>query len=259
MPTISVGDESIYYTLSPSKAEKALVLIHGSGGNHTHWPAALRDRSDIRVFAPELPGHGRSTGAGRDTVADYAEIVAGFVNRLGLTDVILAGHSLGGAIVQLLALASPLWLSGIVLVGTGARLRASPEILDGMLSDPVTTLEMLGGWAFSSSPSPELVATFGRGMAATDPAVIRDDFMACDAFDVMEEVSWIRVPTLVVSADEDELTPVKYGRYLSANIPGAQFALIEGAGHMMALEQSEEFMQCLNRFLNTVNREEQLV
>lgn len=250
MPYQTIEKEELFYTLSPSKTEKALVLIHGSGGDHKHWPASLRDLSGIRVFAIDLPGHGRSQGVGKDSVDDYSDIIEKFVAGLGLTDVILMGHSLGSAIVQMLALKSPGWLSGIVLVGAGARLRVAPVVLDGILSDADKTIELIGEQAFGPQVSPELVAAFRDQLASTDPNVTHGDFTACDRFDVMAEIQQVRVPTLVISADGDNLTPEKYGQFLSSTIPGAKFALIKDAGHMMALEQTEHFMEYLKKFLN---------
>ncbi len=150
----------------------------------------------------------------------------------------------------MLALKSPGWLSGIVLVGAGARLRVAPVVLDGILSDADKTIELVGEQAFGPQASPELVAAFRDQLASTDPNVIHGDFTACDRFDVMAEIQQVRVPTLVISADGDNLTPEKYGQFLSSTIPGAEFALIKDAGHMMALEQTEHFMEYLKKFLN---------
>jgi pimeloyl-ACP methyl ester carboxylesterase len=66
----------------------------------------------------------------------------------------------------------------------------------------------------------------------------------------MERLGGIRVPTLVVAGSADQLTPPKYGAYLRNRIPGAQMALIPGAGHMMALENPDALLKHLAPFLN---------
>jgi pimeloyl-ACP methyl ester carboxylesterase len=63
------------------------------------------------------------------------------------------------------------------------------------------------------------------------------DFVACNAFDVRDQIGQITVPTLVISGDKDKMTPVENGRFLAEHIPNAQLAIVEGGGHMMALEQ----------------------
>lgn len=112
MAFIDVHGERIYYTCSHPDSNRNLVLIHGSGGDHSHWPAALRETQEVGVYALDLPGHGQSKGRGRDRVDDYAEVIAHFVAELGLSNVFLVGHSLGGAIVQTLGLRAPGWLAG---------------------------------------------------------------------------------------------------------------------------------------------------
>ncbi len=55
----------------------------------------------------------------------------------------------------------------------------------------------------------------------------------------MERLGEIKAPTLVVGATADEMTPAKYSQFLASRIPGAQLLLVEGAGHMVQLEQPE--------------------
>jgi pimeloyl-ACP methyl ester carboxylesterase len=201
------------------------------------------------VIALDLPGHGRSAGAGRRCVEDYAEVVCAAAEALGLADVVLAGHSLGGAVALALGLREPPWLSRLALVGTGARLRVSPEILGLLKADFSAAVETIGQWAFGPDPDQTQVAAFCRGLLDTSPEVLYNDYTACNRFDIMDIVDRIRLPALVVAADQDRLTPVKYGAYLRDRLPDARMAVIEGAGHMMALEKEALFVRALLRFV----------
>ncbi|MFO7496560.1 MAG: alpha/beta fold hydrolase [Desulfobacterales bacterium] len=250
MPFVELGAERIFYDHSPATGGRVLLPIHGSGGDHRSWPAGLRHWPAAAVFTPDLPGHGRSTGSGRSRVSDYADVLAAFVERLALQSVVLMGHSLGGAIVQCLALRSPDWLAAIVLVGTGARLKVDPAILDGLLNDYDAALELICQSAFSPQAAPALVWKFRQGLRQTLPAVTHGDYNACNQFDIMDRLGDIRVPTLVLAGDADKLTPPKYGAFLRDRIPGAQMAIIAGAGHMMALENPEALIGHLGAFLN---------
>ena len=92
-------------------------------------PGVIRKAFFEKQFNPiiiELPGHGESGGEGEQEIGRYAEHVHAFLKALGLSKVFLVGHSMGGAIVQTLALTHPEVIKGIVLVGTGARLRVLP-------------------------------------------------------------------------------------------------------------------------------------
>jgi pimeloyl-ACP methyl ester carboxylesterase len=256
MPFKTIAGEEIFYSLSLAAAGgRNFVLIHGSGGDHSHWPEALRASALADVYGLDLPAHGSSGGRSRTSVEDYADFVQAFVEQLNLKQVTLFGHSLGGAITQILALRQPQWLSAIVLVGTGARLRVAPAILEALLADQPATLDLLAQYAFDPSAPQALVGHIRTGFANTNHRITHGDYTACDRFDIMDQVSRITLPTLIVSATNDLLTPLKYGRYLHDNIPNSTLHLIENAGHMMALEKPREFMEGVTAFFdNPANR-----
>ena len=157
MPTIQSGEHTIYYRRSqPADAPNAppLVLIHGAGGTHMHWPGELRRLPTTTVYALDLPGHGQSGGAGCTTITEYAQAVAAWADALGLPRFILAGHSMGGAIAQMVALRQPQRLAGLILVGTGARLAVSPAILDGLGRDYAATARLIAEWAYRRQGDP---------------------------------------------------------------------------------------------------------
>jgi len=249
MPFVKVGEENIFFSKKDTGSDHNLLLIHGSGGDHMHWPHQVRHLPDINVFAIDLPGHGRSEGQGRDTVDAYADFTAAFVSALNLNKVTLAGHSLGGAIAQSLAFRVPEWLARIILVGTGARLRVAPGMIDGVLSDFHVAANLICEYAYGPDAPASLVQAARETLLKVDPKVVHGDFSACDQFDVMEKISEISLPTLVISGAADQMTPAKYGEYLYQHIPGARFSVIEDGGHMMGLEKPEALAECMVNFL----------
>jgi len=249
MPFVELGKERLFYTLSGPGGTRVLLLIHGSGGSHRHWPEELRGLNGADVYAIDLPGHGRSTGKSRSSVEEYADVIDAFVSNLGRVGVTLIGHSLGGAVAQMLALRSPGWLARIVLVGTGCRLRVMPAILDGLTADYAGTIGLVGDMAVGPDASSALKETLKGIFLDTPPKVTHDDFSACNAFDVTDELGGIHFPTLVISGSEDKLTPVKYGEYLHRHIPNAQMVVIDRGGHMMALEKPGEVVECIEKFI----------
>ena len=250
MPHVEVDGKKIFYTAGGLLTNRILLAIHGSGGDHTHWPDELFNLTGIGVCAVDLPGHGLSGGDGYDSVKDYADFIELFVSQLDLTRVTLMGHSLGGAIVQTLALRSSPWLSRIILVGTGARLKVAPEILNGLFTNFETTIDLICDWEYSPSAPKALVDKGRTGLLNTPPEVTHGDYSACDQFDIMEKVKDIRLPAQIVSATEDRLTPVKYGTYLHRHIADSKFIVIEDAGHMMAVEKAAEFTTAVSAFLD---------
>ena len=247
MPYAVVGGERVFYALHRSTLLHAphLVLIHGAGGNHQHWGSAVRNLRMANVYALDLPGHGHSSGIGLGSIPDYASLIPRFLDALQIGRALVAGHSMGGAIALQVALDRPQRVSALILVGTGARLRVLPAILDGILSDPASTVEFICATAYSSSTPRELVRQGQRQMLGVAPQTIHDDFAACDLFDVIGRLEEIHCPTLVVCGTEDRLTPVKYSTFLTEKIAGADLKLIEGAGHMVMTEKPEFLAQAL--------------
>ncbi|MBW1989584.1 MAG: alpha/beta hydrolase [Deltaproteobacteria bacterium] len=249
MSFVQVNGADIHYEMT-GETGPCLVLIHGSGGSAALWPEELLRLPGVRVAALDLPGHGRSGGRPSDRVEDYARVVAGVVESLGLSGVYLLGHSLGGAIALQLALSSPPWLSGVILVGSGARLRVFPAILEGLENDFAGSLDMMDRFLFSPGTDESIIRASRRSAETAGQKAVLADFTACDRFDVMERLGEISVPALVVSADNDALTPAKYGKFMADAIPDARFALLSGTGHMMALEKPKEVAALVSSFLS---------
>jgi len=252
LPTIEIAGESLFYARRLAKGTKSsLVLVHGAGGTHRHWGHQLRWLQGANLYALDLPGHGRSAGGGRASVDAYAASLQAFLEALGLTRAILAGHSMGGAIVQLLALEHSSMVGGLILVGTGARLRVLPSLLDGLANDFEETIEALLGYAYSASAPTDLVELGRQEWLANSPEVIRGDFLACDRFDVMDRLGKIHCPTLVLCGEEDSLTPPKYSHLLRDSIADAALTVIPDAGHMVMLEQPQRVNRAIEEFLQT--------
>lgn len=250
MPTLSLNQQDFFYALHRTpQASHTVILIHGAGGSHLVWPAALRQLADANVYALDLPGHGRSAGEGSDSITAYAETVMAFIDMLALENVMLIGHSMGGAIAQTLALRHLSQLTALVLIGTSASLRVSSAILDQIMPNFEQAVSTINQFAWATTTPAPMVARGRDLLAQTAPAVMYNDFSACNQFDIRDQLSEISLPTLVVSAAEDKLTPPKNGRFLADHIPHAQFTLLEGAGHMMMVEKPGETVEAIELFL----------
>jgi pimeloyl-ACP methyl ester carboxylesterase len=203
------------------------------------------------VYALDLPGHGQSPGPSPDTISEKATQIINWKNALGLDVCVFAGHSMGGAITLTLALDHPQEVAGIVLVGTGGRLRVHPDILAMTASGQgyTQTIETILEWSYSTKADPRLVDLSGKRMLEVPAEVVHADYLACDRFDVLERLGEIDCPTHVICGDEDQLTPPKYSNHLAQRIQGASSELISGAGHMVMLEEPDRTAQAFQAFL----------
>lgn len=238
MPTVSAGGNELAYAVSRGDGP-GVVLIHGAGGSRLAWPPELRRLPDATVYTIDLPGHGRSSGQGRDSIGDYARDVLALMDGVGLAEALLVGHSMGGGIAQMVALVAPDRMAGLLLLGTGARLRVSDAILDGLGARFDETVATISRWSWGPEADSEWVAQGRQMMVETGAETLRRDFVACNRFDVRDRLGEISAPTHVVTGEEDRMTPPRLGRSLADDIPGASFSLVPGAGHMVQLERPQ--------------------
>jgi pimeloyl-ACP methyl ester carboxylesterase len=206
---------------------------------------------ECRVFALDLPGHGKSGGIGEQTIGGYAKIVADWLIDIGIARAVFVGHSMGGAITQTLALEFPDLVRGIVLVGTGPKLPVNPDLLE-KLSVPSAypkAVELIVKWSFSKGAEEKLRRQAKETMMKTRPTVVYGDFVACSHFDVTKRLKDIETPTLVICGEEDKMTPITFSEALRDQIPGAALTTVEGAGHMVMVEKSNQVAAAVQGFL----------
>ena len=231
-----------------------VVLIHGAGGNHLYWPSQIRRMPGLRVYALDLPGHGKTEGCGEQTIAAYAMAIFPWLQAMEIHQTILVGSSMGSAIALYLALEFSEHVAGISLIGGGARLAVNPILLQE--TSQATTyhnaIGKLARWYFSPQTPEELVQLCGRRMEDIRFSVLHGDLLACDAFNVTDRLVNITQPTLVICGADDKMTPPRLSQVLARSIPGAQLELIEHGGHMVMLEHPELVASHLIQFIQSI-------
>lgn len=233
---------------------KPLILIHGAGGNHLSWPTQLRRLSGYRVYTPDLPGHGKSRGHGLQRIPAYGETVLEWVRELRLPKVILAGHSMGGAIALWLAINHPELLHGLVLMSTGATLPVNLSLIEELATQVgfPTAVDNIMRWSFSSRIEPALVENVKKHMLKLRPSVVAGDFRACDRFNLRGRLDQVGVPAKILVGNEDKMTPLRFSEELAEGIQDAELDVIQGAGHMLPLEQPDGVAKTVREFMDKV-------
>ena len=126
----------IYYRHSSEGDNETspVILVHGAGGTHLHWPTQIRRLPGHRVYALDLPGHGKSEGRGNQTIESYCHSIIHWMEDIHLYRGVIVGHSMGGAIALTMAYKFPDRVVALVLIGSGSRLRVTPSILENSAS-----------------------------------------------------------------------------------------------------------------------------
>ena len=236
----------------PLDAEKStIVFIHPSAGTGQFWQSQVKDLAErVNTVALDLPGHGRSGKNGKNTIEDYARAVLEFIAAADIPRPIPCGLSIGSAIVLQLLLDHSKQFQAGILIGTGAKLKVLPMIFEAIEKDYSGLVEMLCKFAASEKTAPEVIQPFRDDLQKCDPRVTLGDFEACNGFDVMERLAEISVPVMVISAQDDKLTPPKYADFIESAIPNTTRAHISDAGHIAPLEKPGEVNQAIIEFLD---------
>ena len=235
--------------------EPTIVFIHGSGDSSLVWKAVTERLPDQRWITLDLSGHGQLRdlpGPESMSVGDYTAEVEKELGRRGLREVCVAGHSLGGAIALNLALNSAPVVRCLALIGTGARLRVAPQLLEMARTDPESATRMLDELGVASG-NEELTRRYREQVPPTPPGILYRDLAACDAFDMMADLAAITQPAIIITGEQDQLTPPKYARFLGEHLPHAKLILIPGAGHYVPIEQPAAVAAALSSWLAAVH------
>lgn len=255
MDSLTIGNRSLSYRVYGRNIDPLrppLVLVHGAGGNHLVWPAQVRHLPRTAVYALDLPGHGASPGPGCTSISAYSEIVRDFVDALALPRFLLAGHSLGGAIALDFALACSQRLAALVLIGSGARMRVSPSLLEGVLHNFDAATAQIVDYSYHPATALAQKEIYLRHLREADPHVLHGDFLACHNFDVVDRLAALTAPTLIICGSHDRMTPPERSSYLHTHIAGSELLLVENAGHNVMIEQPEVVARALDKFCKQV-------
>ncbi len=259
------GRKLSYLTAGPRSAgpTETMLLIHGAGVSARTWLYQLRGlRADLRLVAVDLPGHGDSDPVPAPSVEDYADVAHGLLEVLGIGPVFVAGHSLGGAVSQMLAGRHPDAVKGLVLISTCVKSPGSGSVTSNLLwVVPGPIRKILFFWSakrilYAPGAPADAVVLGMQELRSCRPETILKDVAAARAMDLTEIARGLRVPTLVLCGSRDSLTPLSLSRQVIGLIQGVRLAIVEGAGHMLPLEAPEQVNEKILRFIKLVAQTE---
>ncbi len=260
MQRISIGDAELM--VGRHGEGDPLLLVSGLGGRASFWANQVElFASHFQVITHDHRGTGGSTKSMMTySVAQMADDVLRLMDALTVSKAAMVGHSTGGAIAQHLALNHPDRLSCIVLSATWAgphpyfqtlfKLRShilsdlGPEayLTDGILRAYPPSVLMENSALLTEKSTERLVAFPGRVIESARIEAV----MAHDLRDRLPDVT---LPTLVICASDDQITPVVFSHELADLIPGAHKHILNLGGHFMPQVSIEEYNQTVLSFL----------
>jgi pimeloyl-ACP methyl ester carboxylesterase len=235
----------------------AIVFLHYWGGSTRTWrhvTEALAD--DFRTVAIDQRGWGKSDGpASGYALADMADDAQAVIDTLDLERYILAGHSMGGKVVQLIASRHPRGLIGLVLVAPAppSPLALPLVVRQGMAQayrsrdSIITTIEQVLAPDGLDPKDLDMVIEDSLGGA---PAAKEAWPLFTSQEDITEAVAEIDVPVIVIAGEDDRVDPPDVlRRELLSRIPHAQLCVLPKVGHLSPLEAPEHIAELIRSFV----------
>jgi 3-oxoadipate enol-lactonase len=234
-----------------------LVFLHGVGGGHHAWEMQLPYFAGLGYpsHAWDQPGYGHSPIIEPYDLERVSASLARLIETVAEGEpVVLVGHSMGGMIAQETCARHPQLVKALALCFTSpAFAGGSSEFAKQFIAARIGPLDEGKTMAEIAA---KLIPTMGSNsklaeqiMAGVPPDTYRKAVQLLTTFDRRKELANIRVPTLLIAGSEDKTAPPAVMEKMAGKIPGAEYVLLQGCGHLGPMDQPEAFNDALHFFL----------
>jgi pimeloyl-ACP methyl ester carboxylesterase len=239
-----------------------VVLVSGLGDTHEIWDdlvPLLADHHRVTLF--DNRGVGRSPRGTRPlSIGAFAQETVALMDALGVDRAHLVGSSMGGAIVQEIALAHTGRVASLALAGTWARpdehlsrllrhFSRLHELLDESECTEAISLWAYSGQAYADGTVDRLMEFMSRSTSPPQPPqVFAETAEAAIAHDAADRLGSVGCPTLVIVGGEDRICPLRLSNDLVELVPDSTLHVVRARGHQPFQEDAEEFMAALRVF-----------
>ena len=256
MKIADLDDIKLHYADEGDPNGPPIVFANSLGTDFRLWDKVVAQLpAGLRVIRYDKRGHGLSE-APRPPYAmgTLVRDVERLMDHLDVKDAMFVGLSIGGMIAQGLTVKRPDLVRAVVISNSGAKIGTKE-----MWNDRIAAVEQGGIAVLADGIMERWFARSFHGTAefhAWRNMLLRtpvDGYLGCSAAiagtDFYTPTSGIRIPALGIAGSEDGSTPPDLVRETVDLIPGSQFALIRGAGHLPCVEKPDEYARILNDFI----------
>lgn len=245
-----------------------MVFAHGFGCDQNMWRfVAPAFEDSYRVIAFDYVGSGKSdlSAYNPERYADlngYADDVLEILEALDLTNVIFVGHSVSSMIGLLAAIKQPQRFADMIFVGPSACYindgngyiggfdrKDIQELLDTMEKNYIGWANFLGPAIMKNSDQPALSEELVDSFCSTDPKVARFFAEATFYSDNRDDLSKLKVPSLIMQCSDDMIAPLEVGEYLHEHLADSTLAVLKATGHCPHMSAPEETIEVIKSYL----------
>jgi pimeloyl-ACP methyl ester carboxylesterase len=271
LPYATVGDIDIYYEIHGPPEAPPLVLIGGWASYRWIWfrqIPTLKEKYRCVVF--DNRGAGKSSKPDyRYTMEMFAADTVGLMDALDIENAHILGISMGGLIVQQIAISYPEKVRSLIIVsshfGGPNYVPMDDKTMALLIALPTETIskEQAYNMRKKATFSPQFIQDNRELMEQIDawaekhPAPLFAQVhqsSAVSAFNAESEVKKITAPTLILHGDSDHAVPTKNGELLAASIPNSKLKIIENASHFVIIEKYEELNNEVMKFIDEMEK-----
>jgi len=264
---MSVIKRNNVQVLGKPDAAKTIVFAHGFGTDQTAWQdvaEAFADEYKIVLF--DYVGANEKTTPFFNTrkykhLQAYADDILDVLEELGLRQVTLIGHSVGGMTGALAAIQEPSWFSKLILVNASPRYVNDNDYQGGF--DQQTLDELFaqmqrdfhawaGGFApriMANADRPHLANGFIQTISAMRPDVALAIARVIFQSDHRADIAQLQHPTLLIQGTHDLAVPHAVGHYMENHMPNAWLTFIDAEGHLPHISHADKVVQAIQPFL----------
>lgn len=241
------------------QGEPVLVFVHGWSCDKSFWKHQVPHfAKNHKVVTIDLGGHGES-GLGRKewTVEAYGKDVVAVVKKLGLKNVILIGHSMGGPVIVAAARLMPEKVIALVGADTfhdieqGYSSEEIKKIAETLKVDFVKEADSFARQMFPTDADPDIVEQVTKKISSANPRIAINSLYNLGDYDLKEALEDINVPVYSISSDFWPTYFEKNKKYVES----FEVRMMPGIGHFVMLEDPDEFNRLLDEIVNKLCRQ----
>lgn len=248
--------------------ESPMLFAHGYGCDQSMWNLITPHFSkDHRVVTFDFMGMGKSDSSlykkeERQSLDSYADDIIKICQDLNLKNVIFVGHSVSTMIGVLAAIKAPQYFSKLILIAPspcyinrpgyeGGFERAQVEqLLESISTDFLSWARAMAPMIMGRPDQPELGKELVNTFCKANPNILRDFAYATFLSDNRDDLSLVKIPTLILQCAQDIIAPEAVGRYVHNQISGSQIKFLSATGHCPHVSSPGETIDAIQTYLN---------
>jgi len=279
---VEINGINVHYK-QQGEGEPVFILMHGFGASTFSWREVMDPLSQYgTVIAYDRPAFGLTErpmlweGVNPYSQEGNINLLLGLMDEFQIDQAILVGNSAGGTIATALTLAHPERVRALIEVDAAIyQTMPDSKLLDWLLNSP--QMDQIGplisrrlagpsgedfiqrAWHDPGKleENPEILAGYQKPLMAQNwDHALWEHTKATDAPDLAGRLDQIRVPTLVISGEDDQIVPVENSQRLAEDIPGADLVVFDNCGHLPQEECPSAFMSAVVDFIDTLSEEQ---